>query len=72
MEGYSNASDGLRTAVETRKLRFANKCVAEEAGTRTMRRVAAGAVDAELRTLGYDGSSSLLSGAAHRPCARSK
>ena len=45
-------------------LRFANMCVAEEEGVRTMRRLAQGAMDAEeVKALGYDGSSSLLAGA---------
>lgn len=45
-------------------LRFANMCVAEEAGKRVMRRLAPAALHPSLlHELGYDGSSSLLAGA---------
>lgn len=57
VEHYSPAAGG-----GNEKLQFANMCVAEAAGKRIMRRLASGAMDAELvKTLGYDGSSSLLS-----------
>jgi hypothetical protein len=46
------------------RLRFANMCVAEEAGKRGMRRLAPAALHPSLlHELGYDGSSSLLAGA---------
>lgn len=55
---YKSAAGG-----DGKHLQFANKCVAQSQGWRTMRRLARGAIDSQLaESLGYDGSSSLLSG----------
>jgi hypothetical protein len=63
LEHYSSAAAGTE-----QKLQFANMCVAEVAGKRVMRRLASDAVDKDLvKSLGYDGSSSLLSDAQGLP-----